>query len=115
MPVPIAFFGAAVLIVVTGALPLRELYNQIDGPILIMLAALIPVSDSLRETGATDLIARALSSIAIGPAALRGAGPHHARRDGGDAVPQQRRDRAGDGADRGDLRAAISGSGPTPS
>lgn len=66
VPVSVAFFGAAVLIVVTGALPLRELYAQIDGPILIMLAALIPVSDSLRETGATDLIAQGLSTVATG-------------------------------------------------
>ena len=66
VPVGIAFFGAAVLIVATGALPLRDLYGQIDGPILIMLAALIPVSDSLRETGATDLIAQGLSTISAG-------------------------------------------------
>jgi di/tricarboxylate transporter len=66
VPVHVAFFGAALLIVVTGALPLRELYAQIDGPILIMLAALIPVSDSLRETGATGLIASALSSLSAG-------------------------------------------------
>ena len=66
VPVQVAFFGAAVLIVVTGALPLRELYTKIDGPILIMLAALIPVSDSLRETGATDLIASGLSTISAG-------------------------------------------------
>jgi di/tricarboxylate transporter len=65
VPVAVAFFGAAVLIVLSGALPLRDLYNQIDGPILIMLAALIPVSDSLRETGATSLIAQGLSSIAM--------------------------------------------------
>ena len=66
LPVAVAFFAAAVMIVVTGALPLRELYNQIDGPILIMLAALIPVSDSLRETGATDLIAQGLSTLSAG-------------------------------------------------
>ncbi len=66
VPVPVAFFGAAVLIVATGTLPLRDLYNHIDGPILIMLAALIPVSDSLRETGATDLIAQGLSAISAG-------------------------------------------------
>lgn len=66
VPVSIAFFAAAVLIVITGALPLRDVYGQIDGPILIMLAALIPVSDSLRATGATDLIAQALSSVSAG-------------------------------------------------
>jgi di/tricarboxylate transporter len=34
-----------------------------DGPILIMLAALIPVSDSLRSTGATDVLAAGLAHI----------------------------------------------------
>jgi len=66
VPVPIAFFAAAVLIVASGALPLRDLYRQLDGPILIMLAALIPVSDSLRSTGATDLVASGLSQVALG-------------------------------------------------
>jgi di/tricarboxylate transporter len=66
VPISVAFFGAAVLVVATGGLPLRDLYAPIDGPILIMLAALIPVSDSLRATGATDLIAAGLSSIAVG-------------------------------------------------
>lgn len=66
VPISIAFFGAALLIVASGALPLRDVYAQIDGPILIMLAALIPVSDSLRETGATDLIAQVLSGLSSG-------------------------------------------------
>lgn len=62
--VPIAFFAAAVLMVATRTVPLRDVYSHIDAPILIMLAALIPVSDSLRTTGATDLIANWLSSTA---------------------------------------------------
>jgi di/tricarboxylate transporter len=66
VPVAVAFFAAAVLMVLTGTLPLRELYAQVDGPILVMLAALIPVSDSLRTTGATDLIAQVLSGMSTG-------------------------------------------------
>jgi di/tricarboxylate transporter len=66
VPVAVAFFAAAVLIVATGALPLRDIYRQLDGPILIILAALIPVSDSLRATGATNLIASGLSQLAMG-------------------------------------------------
>lgn len=62
--VPIAFFTAAVLMVATRTVPLRDVYSHIDAPILIMLAALIPVSDSLRTTGATDLIANWLSATA---------------------------------------------------
>jgi len=64
VPVPLAFFAAAVLMVLTRTVPLREVYSYLDAPILIMLAALIPVSDSLRTTGATDLIASWLSSTA---------------------------------------------------
>lgn len=63
VPVAIAFFAAAVMMVLTGALPARQVYSALDGPILIMLATLIPVSDSLRETGATDVIAAQLAVI----------------------------------------------------
>jgi di/tricarboxylate transporter len=64
VPVPLAFFAAAVLMVLTRTVPLRDVYSHLDAPILIMLAALIPVSDSLRTTGATDLIANWLSHTA---------------------------------------------------
>src|SRR5690606_14597447 len=43
-----------------------HLYLQLDGPILIMLAALIPISDSLRTTGATALVAQWLAEVATG-------------------------------------------------
>lgn len=64
LPVAIAFFGAAVLIVLSGSLSLREAYETVDWPILIMLGALIPVSETIRTTGGADLIAANLSSIA---------------------------------------------------
>jgi di/tricarboxylate transporter len=63
LPVPIAFFAAAVAMVVFKVIPVRELYVAINGPILVMLAALIPVSDSLRRTGATDIIATVLADL----------------------------------------------------
>jgi di/tricarboxylate transporter len=64
VPVAVAFFAAAVLMVVSGALPIREVYGSLDAPILLMLAALIPVSESLRTTGGTDLVAGWLSAVA---------------------------------------------------
>ncbi|MGV3650611.1 MAG: SLC13 family permease [Devosia sp.] len=64
VPVALAFFAAAVLMVLTRTVPLREVYSHLDAPILIMLAALIPVSASLQSTGATDLIADWLSQTA---------------------------------------------------
>jgi len=62
--VAIAFFGAAVILLVTRSLSLREAYDVVEWPILIMLGALIPVSDALRTTGGTDLIAGWLSTAA---------------------------------------------------
>ncbi len=64
VPVAPAFFAAAVAIVLTRSIPLRDVYGQLDAPILIMLACLIPVSDSLRTTGASDVIANWLSTTA---------------------------------------------------
>ncbi len=66
LPVAIAFFGAAVLMVLFRVIPMREIYSAVDGPILIMLATLIPVSDSLRRTGATDVISAWLAEIGAG-------------------------------------------------
>ena len=52
VPVAIAFFGAAVLLLLLRSLKLREAYDVIDWPILVMLGALIPVSEALRTTAA---------------------------------------------------------------
>ncbi len=64
LPVAIAFFGAVVVMLLVGAVPAREAYDNLDGSILVMLAAFIPVSDAVRATGGTDLLAGWLSTIA---------------------------------------------------
>jgi di/tricarboxylate transporter len=66
LPVQVVFFGAAVLMVLSRAITLRQIYQLVEWPIIIMLAALIPVSESLSATGATDLIAGWLSQAASG-------------------------------------------------
>lgn len=66
VPVAIAFFAAAVLLLATRALSLRDAYESVEAPILVMLAALIPVSDSLRATGTTDLFAGWLAQAGAG-------------------------------------------------
>ncbi|MER8828740.1 SLC13 family permease [Mesorhizobium sp. M0938] len=62
-PVSVAFFAAAVGMVLFKVIPIREVYQSLDGPILLMLAVLIPVSDSLRSTGATGVIAGELAKL----------------------------------------------------
>jgi di/tricarboxylate transporter len=64
LPVAVAFFAAAVVLILARSLTLREAYAVIEWPILIMLGALIPVSEAVRTTGGTDLIAGWLSTAA---------------------------------------------------
>jgi len=63
VPVAIAFFGAAVVIVALGGLKMREAYAALDGPLLVLIAALIPVSDAIQNTGGSDLIASLLRAV----------------------------------------------------
>jgi len=63
VPVALAFFGAAALIMLAGALPARDAYRAVEWPILIMIGALIPVADALRTTGGTELIGAWLSEL----------------------------------------------------
>jgi di/tricarboxylate transporter len=64
MPLATAFLAGAVAMILTGVLKPEEAYAAIEWPILILLGALIPVSDTLRSTGGTDVIAAAVADVA---------------------------------------------------
>jgi di/tricarboxylate transporter len=64
VPVTVAFFGAAVLMVALGVLTLKEAYEAVDVPIIVLLACLIPVSDAISSTGGAELIAGGLAVAA---------------------------------------------------
>jgi di/tricarboxylate transporter len=66
LPVSIAFFGAAVLIVAIGAISMREAYQALDAPVLILIGALIPVSEAIERTGGTEIIGTLLSQALTG-------------------------------------------------
>ncbi len=61
---PIAFGVAVVAIVVLGVVPLREVYNSVDWPVIVLLGALIPVGGAMETTGTTRLIADAILGLA---------------------------------------------------
>ncbi|MDI1282550.1 SLC13 family permease [Brevundimonas sp.] len=63
VPVAPAFFGAAVTILMLGGLKMKEAYQALDGPLLVLIAALIPVSAAIQTTGGSDLIANALGGL----------------------------------------------------
>ena len=69
-PVAVAFFGAAVLIVATGGLSMREAYGSFEGQVLVLIGALTPLSEAVRHTGGTELIASGLAHVLNGVPAL---------------------------------------------
>lgn len=58
----IAFFGAAVILAATRLIPTSEVYRSIDWPVVILLAAMIPVGQSFEATGAVDILSQHLSA-----------------------------------------------------
>ena len=66
VPVAPAFFGAAVAILLLGGLKMKEAYQALDGPLLVLIAAMIPVSAAIQTTGGADLIANALGPVFTG-------------------------------------------------
>lgn len=71
VPVSIAFFGAAVLLLALRAMSMREAYDTVEWPVIVLLAALIPVSEAIRTTGGTELVAGwlAVAAAAVPPVA----------------------------------------------
>jgi di/tricarboxylate transporter len=70
VPVAIAFFAAAVAMVAFGGLRMREAYAALDGPVLVLIGALIPVGEAIHATGGADLVAAALAHIMAGASPL---------------------------------------------
>lgn len=64
VPAAIAFVAAALVVALLRILTLRELYQSIEWPIVILIGSLIPVGEAVRETGVTDLVAARLYDVA---------------------------------------------------
>ena len=56
-PTTLAFIIAILLYIFTGILPVRQIYQQIDWPIIVLLGSMIPVSNALQTTGSSQLLA----------------------------------------------------------
>jgi di/tricarboxylate transporter len=63
VPVAIAFFGAVVVLLLIRVLTPQEAYGAIEWPVIILLAALIPISEAIDKTGGTDLLAGWLTRL----------------------------------------------------
>jgi di/tricarboxylate transporter len=70
LPIGIAFFCAAVLVVAIGSLTMREAYGALEPEVLVLVAALMPISDAVQQTGGTELVGHALASLLDGSAPI---------------------------------------------
>lgn len=60
LPAAIAFVAAALAYTIFGIVPIRSIYTSIDWPVVVLLAAMLPVANVMSTTGAADLIAQFL-------------------------------------------------------
>lgn len=60
LPAPLGFAFGVLASMLLRTVPLRKIYTSIDWPIIVLLAALIPVAGAMQTTGAADLLARLL-------------------------------------------------------
>ena len=49
--------------VFTRSISMRDAYASLDGPVLVLIGALIPVSEALQRTGGADLLAGGFSAV----------------------------------------------------
>ena len=59
----IAFVSAAFLMILVGGVSLREAYDSVNWPVIVLLAAMIPIEGALVSTGGSLTIADAINSI----------------------------------------------------
>ncbi len=60
LPTAISFAAGALVYIVIGLVPARSIYTAIDWPVIVLLAAMLPVAEAMETTGTADLIARVL-------------------------------------------------------
>jgi di/tricarboxylate transporter len=60
----VSFVAAVTMMLLTRVVSARDLYRRVEGPVLVLLAALIPIGEALRTTGTAELIAGYLLQLA---------------------------------------------------
>ncbi|MGA9572818.1 MAG: SLC13 family permease, partial [Lysobacterales bacterium] len=69
---PVALGIAVILMVLTGIMPLRQLYESIEWSVIVLLGSMIPIGIALESSGGTGLIASGIVNVAadFSPAAV---------------------------------------------
>jgi di/tricarboxylate transporter len=67
---PIALALAAVVIVLLNIVPLREVYDSVEWPVIVLLGSMIPIGAALEVTGGTAVITSGILILAQGYSAI---------------------------------------------
>jgi di/tricarboxylate transporter len=72
LPLAAALAGTVVVMVLTGIVQLRQVYESIEWSVIVLLASLIPIGHAMETSGATALIANAvlIAASGYGPVAV---------------------------------------------
>lgn len=75
LPLGLTFLTAALMLVLTGVVTVKQAYTAVDWPVIILLGSTICLGSALEYTGAAQLIASGLVSATVGwpPPAIVGA------------------------------------------
>lgn len=67
---PVALGFSVVLMVMTGIMPLRQLYQSVEWPVIVLLGSMIPIGVALETSGGTGMIASLIvnASADVSPA-----------------------------------------------
>lgn len=63
VPAAVALTGGAVAMVLTGLLSPGDTYKSIDMPVIVLLAAMLPIGQAMENTGGSKLIADGLLAV----------------------------------------------------
>lgn len=66
LSIEVAFTLVVVLMVLCNIIPMRDVYKSIDWSIIVLLGALIPLGDALKNTGAAKMIGNSLLAMTGG-------------------------------------------------
>ncbi len=63
---PVALAATAVAMVLLNIVPLRDVYENVEWPVIVLIGSMIPIGTAMQATGATELLATGIVNLSEG-------------------------------------------------